>query len=164
MASESDSSRPKFWEIRFLEGLTPWDTGGVPKELEAYLTQAPRGGRALIPGCGTAYEAVALHQAGYDVIALDFSAAAVAAARHTLGPLQEIVRLGDFFLYDFEGHRFDVIYERAFLCSMPRRPWSLYVTRVSELLQPGGVLVGFFYFYAKEEGPPFGLRQIDVAW
>lgn len=162
MATEKDSSRPEFWEIRFSEGRTPWDAGGVPKELETYLAQAPRGGRALIPGCGAAYEAVAFHEAGYEVIAIDFSAAAVAAARRTLGPLQGIARLGDFFLYDFEGNSFDVIYERAFLCSLPRNLWSHYVTRVSELLQPGGVLVGFFFFDSKEGGPPFGLRQGEL--
>jgi methylase of polypeptide subunit release factors len=69
----------------------------------------------LISGCGFAYEAVAFHNAGYEVIAIDFSAAAVAAARRTLGPLQGIVRLGDFFVYDFGGQTFDVIYERLLL-------------------------------------------------
>ncbi|MBI2348719.1 MAG: SAM-dependent methyltransferase, partial [Deltaproteobacteria bacterium] len=56
----------------------PWDAGGVPHELAGYLAGAPRGGRALIPGCGAAYEAAAFHEAGYEVIAIDFSPAAVA--------------------------------------------------------------------------------------
>jgi len=162
MANESDSSRPEFWEVRFLEGKTPWDAGGVPKELNTYLVQPRRGSRVLIPGCGSAYEAVAFHKAGYEVTAIDFSAAAVAAARRTLGPLQEIVHLGDFFLHDFDRQRFDVIYERAFLCSLPRRLWAHYAARVSELLRPDGVLIGLFYFDAKEEGPPFGLRPGEI--
>src|SRR6266849_4350964 len=95
MANESDSSKPEFWEVRFLEGRTPWDAGAVPKELDAYLAQPRRGNRVLIPGCGSAYEAVAFQKAGYEVIAMDFSAAAVAAARRTLGPFQEIARVGD---------------------------------------------------------------------
>lgn len=162
MATEKDSSKPEFWEIRFLEGRIPWDAGGVPKELEAYLAQAPRGGRALIPGCGAAYEVAAFHEAGYEVIAVDFSAAAVAAARRTLGPLQGLARLGDFFLYDFGGNGFDVIYERAFLCSLPRQLWPRYVTRVSELLRPGRLLIGFFFFDSKEGGPPFGLQHEEL--
>lgn len=162
MATANDPSAPEFWDIRFREGRTPWDAGGVPHELAKYLAGASAGGRVLIPGCGAAYEAVAFHEAGYEVIAIDFSPAAVAAARRTLGPLQGLARLGDFFLYDFGGNSFDVIYERAFLCSLPRNLWLRYVTRVSELLQPGGVLVGFFFFDAKESGPPFGLRQGEL--
>jgi len=70
--------------------------------------------------------------------------------------------LGDFFLCDFDQQRFDAIYERAFLCSLPRRLWARYAARVSELLRPDGVLIGLFYFDAKEEGPPFGLRPGEI--
>jgi hypothetical protein len=71
------------------------------------------------------------------------------------------VRQGDFFVYDFGGQTLE-IYERAFLCSLPRRVWARYAARVSELLRPDGVLVGLFYFDIKEEGPPFGLRKGEL--
>jgi len=140
----------------------PWDAGGVPHELAKYLAGALGGGRVLIPGCGAAYEAVAFHEAGYEVIAIDFSPAAVAAAARALGPLQRTVRLGDFFQYDFGSLRFDIIYERAFLCSLPRRLRPDYGARVSELLRPGGHLIGFFFYDASEGGPPFGLKQGEL--
>ncbi len=116
----------------------------------------------LIPGCGAAYEVAAFHEAGYEVIAIDFSPAAVSAAARALGPLQRTVRLGDFFQYDFGNIRFDIIYERAFLCSLPRRFWPGYCTRVSELLCPGGLLIGFFFYDTSEAGPPFGLAQGEL--
>ncbi len=140
----------------------PWDAGGVPRELAKYLAGASGGGRALIPGCGAAYEVAAFHEAGYEVIAIDFSPAAVSAAARALGPLQRTVRLGDFFQYDFGTIRFDIIYERAFLCSLPRRLWPGYCARVSELLRGGGLLIGFFFYDTNESGPPFGLRQGEL--
>jgi len=51
-----------------------------------------------------------------------------------------------------------LVYERAFLCALPRRLWSRYAPRVSELLRPEGRLAGFFYFDDGERGPPFGLK------
>ncbi len=140
----------------------PWDAGGVPRELAKYLAGASGGGRALIPGCGAAYEVAAFHKAGYEVIAIDFSPAAVSAAVRALGPLQRTVRLGDFFQYDFGIIRFDIIYERAFLCSLPRGLRPRYCARVSELLSAGGLLIGFFFYDTREGGPPFGLGQGEL--
>ena len=162
MATANDPSAPEFWDIRFREGRVPWDAGGVPHELAKYLAGASGGGRVLIPGCGAAYEVAAFHEAGYEVIAIDFSPAAVAAAARALGPLQGIVRLGDFFQYDFGSIRFDIIYERAFLCSLPRGLRPRYYARVSELLSPGGLLIGFFFYDTNESGPPFGLGQGEL--
>ncbi len=140
----------------------PWDAGGVPHELVKYLAGAARGGRVLIPGCGAAYEVAVFHEAGYEVIAIDFSPAAVSAAARALGPLQRTVRLGDIFQYDFGIIPFDIIYERAFLCSLPRRLRPDYCARVSELLRPGGLLIGFFFYDASEDGPPFGLGKGEL--
>ncbi|MBI1993520.1 MAG: methyltransferase domain-containing protein, partial [Deltaproteobacteria bacterium] len=158
----NDPSAPEFWDVRFREGRVPWDAGGVPHELAEYLAGASGGGRALIPGCGAAYEVAAFHEAGYEVIAIDFSPAAVAAAARALGPLQGTVRLGDFFQYDFGMVRFDIIYERAFLCSLPRRFRPDYCARVFDLLRPGGLLIGFFFYDPGESGPPFGLGQGEL--
>jgi len=109
----------------------------------------------LIPGCGSAYEAGYLAENGFDVLAIDFSAAAVELARKNLSRFGDIVRLADFFEFDY-GKPYDVIYERALLCALPPGIWSQYAPRTAQLLQPGGELVGFFFFKATEKGPPFG--------
>jgi SAM-dependent methyltransferase len=150
-----DSSRPEFWETRYRDRVTPWDAGEVPQALRDHVGQLPPGTRVLIPGCGSAYEAGWLADQGCDVLAIDFSPAAVSQARQVLGPRAGLVREADFF--DFEcGAAFDVIYERAFLCALPPRVWSRYPGRCAQLLRPGGVIAGFFFFAETPRGPPFG--------
>lgn len=150
-----DSSKSDFWESRYRDHVTPWDAGKVPEALREYPSKMPKGGRVLIPGCGSAYEAGFLAGNGFDVLAIDFSPAAVDAAKKNLSRFGDIVRLADFFVFDF-GKPYDVIYERAFLCALPPRMWPQYAPRTAQLLRPGGELAGFFFFKATQTGPPFG--------
>ena len=156
-----DASKPEFWEQRFREDFTPWDAGRVPSDLERFLKAEPRGRRVLIPGCGSGYEVRAFAEAGHEVLAVDFAPAAIERAQKILGPLSDRVRLADFFESGF-GSRFDLVYERAFLCSLPRPLRPRYATRVAELLAPEGRIAGFFYFEDGERGPPFGLKSGEL--
>lgn len=158
---KEDPAQAEFWEKRFRENFTPWDAGRVPEALAHFLQAEARALRVLIPGCGSGYEVRAFVEAGHDVLAVDFAPAAVERAQHILGPLSSSVRLADFFEFDF-GASFDLVYERAFLCALPKREWPRYAPRVAELLRPGGRLAGFFYFDEGERGPPFGLKQGEL--
>jgi SAM-dependent methyltransferase len=158
---KQDAAKPEFWEKRFRENFTPWDAGRVPSDLERFLRSEPRGRRVLIPGCGSGYEVRAFAEAGHDVIAVDFAPAAVERAQRILGTLSERVRLADFFEADF-GESYDLVYERAFLCSLPRPLRPRYVRRALELLSPQGRLAGFFFFDDGERGPPFGLKPGEL--
>jgi thiopurine S-methyltransferase len=51
----------------------------------------------------------------------------------------------------------DLIYERAFLCALPRKLWVDWGKRVADLLPPGGLLAGFFFVCDQLKGPPFGI-------
>jgi len=155
--SREDAARPEFWEKRFREGFTPWDAGKIPAALEQFLKTEPRARRVLIPGCGSGYEVRAFAEAGLETLAIDFAPAAVERAQRTLGPIAHLVRLEDFFEFDFD-RPFDLVYERAFLCSLPRPLRPRYVQRVIELLRPQGRIAGFFFFEDGERGPPFGLK------
>jgi SAM-dependent methyltransferase len=150
-----DSSTSDFWESRYRDHVTPWDAGKVPASLQEYLPKMPKDARVLIPGCGSAYEAGYLAENGFDVLAIDFSPAAVELAKKNLARLGEIARLADFFDFDY-GSPYDVIYERAFLCALPPKMWPQYAPRTAQLLRPGGKLAGFFFFKETEKGPPFG--------
>jgi len=156
-----DASKPEFWEKRFRENFTPWDAGRVPSALERFLAAEPRGRRVLIPGCGSAYEVRAFAEAGHEVLAVDFAPAAVERAQAILGPLSGGVRLADFFDADL-GALYDLVYERAFLCSLPRPLRPRYAQRVRELLGPRGRIAGFFFFEDGERGPPFGLKSGEL--
>lgn len=151
---KQDSSRPEFWDSRFRDGITPWDAAGVPLLLATWIKHR-KPCRVLIPGCGTGYEVRLFAEHGHEVLAIDFSDAAIEAAKRQLGALADRVRKADFF--GFEGGPFDLVYERAFLCALPRRVWPDWARRVAELVRPGGELAGFFYLDDNEKGPPFGI-------
>jgi SAM-dependent methyltransferase len=151
-----DSSRPEFWDTRYRGGVTPWDAGEVPAFLESWLSSA-KPGRVLVPGCGSGHEVRAFARHGHEVAAIEFSDAAIEAAKRELGPLAALVKRADFF--NFETAPFDRVYERAFLCALPRRLWPRWALRTSELVRPGGELIGFFFLDDNERGPPFGISQ-----
>jgi hypothetical protein len=113
-----DSTQPEFWTTRYASGNIPWDLGGIPSPLKSFLQNSLSLARVLVPGCASGYEIKAFHDAGYDVVGIDFSTAAVARAKNILGKLAENVIVGDFFSHPFLTD-FNLVYERTFLCSMP---------------------------------------------
>ncbi len=150
-----------FWSERFEQGYTPWDRGGVPARLRDFVAQAARPYVTLIPGCGTGYEVACLSEAGWDVTAIDFSAAAVEAARKKLGPWGQRVVQADFFSFD-PPRPLELIYECAFFCALPPRMRPAIVARWAELLPPGGLLAGFFFMDDAPRGPPFGITPPEL--
>jgi SAM-dependent methyltransferase len=156
-----DPAGPAFWDARFRERHTPWDAGGVPAAVREFLARESARLRVLIPGCGSAYEARAFAEAGHEVVAIDFSAEAIDAARRALGPFERILVFGDFFAFDF-GAPFDLVYERALLCALPRAHWPRWAARVAQVVRPGGRLAGFFFWQDAASGPPFGLQAGEL--
>lgn len=152
----NDSSRPEFWNVRYAAGETPWDFHGVPLALKEFL-KTSQSASVLIPGCGAGYEVRAFHDAGWEAVAIDFSLVAVERARSELGALATNVVEADFFTHDFGSGRFDVIYERTFLCAMPPDLWPAYIKRVTKLLRPGGKLAGIFFYGEERDPPPYPL-------
>jgi len=185
-----DPRTPGFWDQRFEAEFTPWDRGGVPVQLSAWLqtgkpvsdpqgqTLDQRQSRAevsdpagqtsgcrfsvLIPGCGSGYELQAFCEAGWNATAIDFSPSAVVAAQQAVGPWREHVIEADFFAYD-PPQPLDLVYERAFLCAMPRDMWPRVVQCWAQLLPEGGLLLGYFFFDDNPKGPPFGAGREQLA-
>jgi SAM-dependent methyltransferase len=154
-----DPNSPEFWNERFDQRFTPWDQAGVPEAFMAFALEHRNSlANVLIPGCGSAYEALWLARENCPVRAIDFSPSAVAAAREQLGEHAGVVEQADFFAYKppFEA---GWIYERAFLCALPRDRWQDYASRMAELLQPGALLAGFYFLGETVKGPPFGIDR-----
>jgi len=152
-----DPAGAEFWDLRYQARFAPWDAGRVPLQLQAFVAGASRPRTVLVPGCGSAWDVRFLAEQGWKVLGIDFSHEALAAARAILGEHVNRVRYGDFFAPVKEAP-FEVVYERAFLCALPRKRWRDWGARVAELVEPGGVLAGFFFFDAGERGPPFPLN------
>lgn len=156
-----DPGASAFWSERFEREFTPWDRGGVPVQLQAFVAEAGRTYVTLIPGCGTGYEVACLSEAGWEVTAIDFSSAAVEAARKVLGPWAGRVVEADFF--EFVPQRpIELIYERAFFCALPTHMRQAVVNRWAELLPPGALLAGYFFFDDSPKGPPFGIASGEL--
>lgn len=154
--SSRDPLTPAFWDERFEQKFTPWDRGDVPAQLRQFVQSQPQPLRTLIPGCGSAYELAFLADSGWDAIAIDFSPAAVAVARRAVGRWHERVVEADFFAWT-PDQPLELIYERAFLCALPRSMWEQVAARWAALLAPGALLAGYFYFDDAAKGPPFGI-------
>jgi hypothetical protein len=160
--TEQRPEHPDFWCKRFGEGTTPWDAGKVPAAFADFIARQPAPCNTLIPGCGSAWEAGFLAEHGWPVTALDFSPVAVSAARETLGNVAVDLVCDDFFTFAAQRPT-QLIYERAFLCALPRKLWADWGKRVAELLPPNGLLAGYFFLCDQPKGPPFGilLEQLD---
>ena len=154
---------PDFWCKRFGSGVTPWDAGGVQDAFRQFVAAQEKPLTTLIPGCGSAWDAANLAGHAWPVIALDFSPTAVELARDVLGDAPVDLVCADFFTYTPPAP-LDLIYERAFLCALPRKLWDDWGRRVAELLPSGALLAGFFFICEQLKGPPFGIlpEQLDA--
>jgi SAM-dependent methyltransferase len=132
----------------------------VPPRLQQWLSAQPAGRRVLVPGCGSGYEVKCFTDHGDDVVGIDFSDAALEAARRTLARLAHLVSKADFF--SFGALPFDIVYERTFMCALPPRERQRWAQRVAELTRAGGLLAGFFFLADKDRGPPFGISARDL--
>lgn len=153
-----DPLAPAFWDERFARDFTPWDLKGVPQALRDFVGRRQPRRTVVIPGCGNGYELVCMMEAGWEATAIDFSPVAVSRARALVGPWAAQVVQADFFAWQ-PPRPLDLVYERAFLCAMPPAMWPRVAARWEQLLAPGGLLVGFFFFGSAPTGPPFGIAR-----
>ena len=151
-------------------GLTKgsrFDTAGVSRPLAAELKQrnhAERAGMsALVPGCGRAYDALALADHGFrSVVAIDLSPAACAAAQLEIdtssagsSAVRDCIEVvcGDFF--DMDGS-YDFIWDNTFLCALEPEVRDRWAKQMKALIAPGGELITcVFPIGAREGGPPY---------
>jgi len=73
------------WDLFYLLGKTPWDTGITPPELARVVEsgQVPPG-RALDLGCGTGTNVIYLAQHGFEAVGVDISSRAIAVAQRKI--------------------------------------------------------------------------------
>ena len=163
MKKSTDSAMPAFWNQRYASGETPWVLHKIPVVLRSFLKRTRTKGRVLIPGCGTDHVVIkAFADAGFEVTAVDFSPVAIAETKKELGNFDGKIVRADFFKSDF-GRRFDLVYERTFLCAIHPRSWPKYAKRVAQLLRPKGKLIGIFFYGTEPEPPPYPINKTQAA-
>ncbi len=146
----------EFWETRWQNQTIGWDLGEVSPPIASYVNQLiNKELKILIPGCGNAYEAEYLHQKGFEqVFIVEISESAIKSfhERYPDFPESHIIH-ADFF--DIDGD-YDLILEQTFFCAINPTFRKAYVDQMTNLIKPGGKLVGVLFNAEFDGGPPFG--------
>lgn len=146
----------EFWSKRYQEDSTGWDLGAISPPIKAYFDQVEdKELSILIPGCGNGHEAIYLHDNGFkNVHVLDLSIEPLNAlkARVPSFPHQNI-HYGDFFQHNGE---YDVIVEQTLFCAIDPELRLKYAENAKRLLGESGKLIGLFFEFEMDGGPPYG--------
>lgn len=147
-----------YWEQRWAEGQTGWDTRSATEPIRAYFDQVKnKNAKILIPGCGNAHEAIYLFEQGFkNVYICDWAVAPLKAFAEKVPNFpKEQLLCADFF--ELQEKDFDYIVEQTFFCALNPLLRAEYARKMRELLKPSAKLVGLlFSFPLTEQGPPFG--------
>lgn len=157
-----DLFNKKYWEEKYESGQTGWDIGAISVPLQAYIDQlTDKNIEILIPGAGNSHEAEYLFQKGFkNVTIIDIAKQPLDNFRdRTPGFPEKKLIQQDF----FEHYKtYDLIIEQTFFCALNPSFREKYVTKIFDLLNNKGKLVGLFFdFKLTEEGPPFGGSLIE---
>ena len=150
-----------FWQQRFDEHNTPWDRGAPNPQLLAWLAAgalAPC--RIAVPGCGSGWEVAELARRGFEVVAIDYTPAAVEKTRARLaqqGLAAQVVQA------DVLGYApdkaFDAVYEQTCLCAIHPDQWRGYAAQLQRWLRPAGNLWAMFVQMPRPQAIEEGLIQ-----
>ncbi len=146
-----------YWNQRYTENNTPWDTGEPTTPFKTYIDSLnDHSVKILIPGAGNGHEAKYLFEKGFtNVWVCDWANEALTRFSENLPdfPKDQLLNV-DYFKI---SQQFNIIFEQTFFCALPPNLRSDYVTKTAALLQDGGRLVGLLFANQFPiEGPPFG--------
>lgn len=153
----------KYWTLRYKENRIKWDIGSISTPIKEYIDQLEdKSLKILIPGSGNSYEAEYLHHLGFNnVFVVDISSEPLENIKRRVPDFPNSHLLHQDF-FDLESLDFDLILEQTFFCALKFELRPKYVTKMHELLNPNGKLVGLFFDFKKtESGPPFGGNIIE---
>lgn len=146
----------EFWNDKYKNEQTGWDLGQVSPPIKWYIDQLKNKSiKILIPGAGNAYEAEYLLEKGFsDITIIDIAPKLVEKIKTKWKDNSNIrIILGDFFKHNGE---YDLIIEQTFFCAIDPAKRADYVSKMNELLNQNGRLVGLLFNKYFEGGPPFG--------
>ncbi|MFN7847426.1 MAG: methyltransferase [Bacteroidota bacterium] len=146
-----------YWEKRWENKQTGWDTGSITTPLKNYFDQlSNKNISILIPGCGNAYEAEYLFEQKFkNTYIIDIAPQALTSfsTRVPHFPASQLI------CDDFFNHKgqYDLIVEQTFFCALDPAQREAYIQKMHALLKPTGKLIGLlFNIPLNTEHPPFG--------
>lgn len=130
----------EFWQERFEKKETGWDRGSASPQLVSWLDSGDIPAcRIAVPGCGSGWEVAELVQRGFDVVAIDYTTAAIERTNALLlakGLKAEVIQ-ADVLTYEPLA-AFDAVYEQTCLCAIHPDFWVSYSRQLHKWLKPGG--------------------------
>ncbi|KAE8658642.1 Thiocyanate methyltransferase 1 [Hibiscus syriacus] len=154
------------WEESWKLGVTPWDLGSpTPVVLHLHNTGSLPMGRALVPGCGTGYDVVAMACTGRHVVGLDISEEAIKKAKQ-MSSSSPNVDHSTFLKEDFFSWRptdlFDLVFDYTFFCAIQPDMRSAWAQQIQNLLKPDGELITLMFPIDDHAGgPPYKVSIED---
>ncbi len=146
-----------FWDNRYKKNDIGWDLGEVSPPLKEYFNQLKNKDlKILIPGGGNSYEAEYLFNKGFrNIFIVDLSITALNNfAKRVPGFPKKNLLNSDFFDINLT---FDLIIEQTFFCALNPNLRTHYISKVYEILNCKGKLVGvLFDVPLNSDTPPFG--------
>jgi SAM-dependent methyltransferase len=147
----------RHWDVRYAEGVTPWDTQITPPEVEAFWTSGrlPPQGLALDLGCGPGTNVRYLARMGLHAVGVEIAGAPLlTAGRRTLDdPLAQRLRMtfccADVCALPFQGIQAAYILDIGCLHNLSPQLRFDYAAGVIANLAPGG----YYHLYAFDANP-----------
>ncbi|OQY05319.1 MAG: SAM-dependent methyltransferase [Bacteroidetes bacterium 4572_117] len=146
-----------YWQNKYIDKKTGWDIGYVATPIKEYVDQLQdKSIKILVPGAGNAYEVEYLYKKGFKKTwLLDFAPQSINnfKQRVKIFPKEQIIN------EDFFNHtqKYDLIIELTFFSSLNPNSRENYVSKMSDLLNPGGKLIGLLFNHGFGNNfPPFG--------
>lgn len=139
-AEGHDAETLAFYAKEAAAYATRSDRVGRSKRLEVFCAHLPPAASVLDLGCGTGRDTQALIEAGFNVTAMDGSAAMAEQAEQRIGKPVRVQLFED--LADYAA--FDGIWANASLLHVPRAGLADVLARVYRALKPNGVLFASF--------------------
>ena len=153
----SQNNLKDFWNEKYQTQKTGWDLGTISIPLKTYFDQITNKElEILIPGCGNAWEAEYLFNNGFiNTHIIDLSELAIKNFSERVPRFPK----SQTFTQNFFDHnkKYDLIIEQTFFCAINPIQRLEYAKKMSDLLNPGGKLVGLlFNIDLNTDHPPFG--------
>ncbi|KAM7279674.1 hypothetical protein ACFE04_006808 [Oxalis oulophora] len=164
--NSSSSSSSDNWDKSWQQGITPWDLGQpTPIILHLHMIAGLPMGKALVPGCGTGYDVVAMACPERYVVGLEISENAINKALEfsASSPNADYFTFfkADFFTWN-PPELFDLIFDYTFFCAIEPHMRTAWAETTRKLLKPGGELITLMFPISDHVGgPPYKVSVSD---
>ena len=167
-APSPERGSPSWWNERYRQRETPWDTGIVPPELHELVDsgQLRPPGIALDLGCGTGTNVLYLAGLGFTAIGVDLAWLALAQARRKAwqAGLPALFCIGDVVDLRFHAVQAAFVLDMGCLHNVPKESRDRYVESLAQRTVAGALTMLYgFDVDRTAQGGPAGFAPGEIA-